>query len=122
MRPGCEATPEQLLDTLLSRCWRGDVTLAKAARMVGVRKEDFAELATGKHFLAIIENAAWRYYMAQFNYSFPECDPRARKRDPLFNNGFGERQFTDSDLLKTAHDREWMEGLTGPENEPVPVK
>lgn len=103
-------------------CWRGDVTIASAARMVGVRKEDFAELATGKHFLAIIENACWRYYMAQFNYSFPECDQRAVRRENLYRNGHGEREYTDSQLLKTSHDRTWLEGLTGPENEPFPVK
>lgn len=88
---------EQLLDALLLAYFRREVTQKRAAKLLGMRTSEFAELATGWAVelfeRAIKANAdeveevrrgvEWRLYLRRFLATFPECDPRACRHDTL---------------------------------------
>lgn len=77
-------TREQLLlRNLILTYWHGGIGQQQAAWFLEMRKETFAELASGYLFLLILENAAWRRYLAAFNEAFPECDERTVRPPPL---------------------------------------
>lgn len=92
-----------LLDRLLALHWRGGVTQEEAARLVGIRREEFVELSDLRHATAILENVSWRHYLGAFLYAFPECDPRATKRDAGQGWSRAGRMFTDDELLRPPH-------------------
>ena len=89
---------DDLLTALLVRHWKGGVDQAQAAKLIGIRKDEFAELAALRHCLLILENMGWRYYLARFNYAFPECD-QASVRRPADPRAFVPRTYTDTELL-----------------------
>lgn len=71
-----KADPRDLLTALLDACRCGLVTQPRAAKLLGIRKEEFAELSDLRLGIDGWERAAWRYFEERFNYRFPECDPR----------------------------------------------
>lgn len=68
-----------LLDCLLTLYWRDGVTQSDAARLVGLRKETFAELADLRLGEAALQRVAMDYYRRAFYRLFPECDPAAHR-------------------------------------------
>src|SRR5690606_15333546 len=98
-QPGrrCRIMTEQLLDALLLAYFRREVTQKQAAKLLEMRTAEFSELATGWAVelfeRAIKANAdeveevrrgvEWRLYLRRFLATFPECDPRACRRDTL---------------------------------------
>lgn len=68
--------PEDLLTALLQLYWAEGVTQERAAKLLGIAKATFAELADLRLVTDGLERAARDYYREQFNYRFPECDPR----------------------------------------------
>ena len=86
-----------LLTRLIVLYWREGVSQGVAAKLVGIRRNEFVELAELRKCATIIEAATWRYFLVAFNGCFPECDRRTLYR-PV--HGFGTcRQFTDAELL-----------------------
>lgn len=87
---------EQALAKIVRQYRRGEVTQDTAAKFIGMRKESFVELADGYRFLELMEDphwwnyasryladAKWQHYVDRFNASFPECDARAVRCDPM---------------------------------------
>ena len=98
-------SPAFLLAALLTRYQRGHVDQAEAAKLLGIRKSDFADLAAYRS----METWAWSYYLDRFNYAFPECDRRAVMRQSIGNSAFKARTYTDTELL-TPPKRELRNG------------
>ena len=90
--------PQTLLTRLLALYWMGVVTQAKAASLVGIRREEFMELADLRRCALIIEAASWRYFLRAFNERFPECDRQLAYRHPHDAHGFEGRMYTDDEL------------------------
>lgn len=78
MRPAL--SPEQLLNRLLALHWLGGVTDEDAAKLVGIRKADFAEYADVRLLEHGLRRAALAYFRRAFHRQFPECDARAWQR------------------------------------------
>lgn len=74
---------EHILSHILAAYWQGRISQTRAAKLIGIRKAEFAEYADGLMVLAAVERAAWAYYVSRFCQAFPECDPRAVRRDSL---------------------------------------
>lgn len=74
---------ERILSRIVAAYLQGRLSQSRAAKLIGIRKEEFAEYADGEMLLAAIERAAWGYYLSHFAYVFPECDPRAVRSDSL---------------------------------------
>jgi len=91
--------PGSLLTRLLALYWMGGVTQAKAAKLVGIRRDEFMELADLRRCALIIEAAAWRYYLRAFNGCFPDCDRQLAYRHASDARGFERRMYSDEDLL-----------------------
>lgn len=89
--------PADLLTRLIVLYWRGGVTQAKAASLVGIRRNEFVELAELRKCALIIHAASWRYFLQAFNDCFPECDRRTLYR-PVPASGTS-RKYTDGELL-----------------------
>lgn len=104
--------PEALLTQLLVMYWHDGVSQTQAANLLGIRKEDFAELADWRLGEMALERAAWTYYVAQFHYRFPECDRHATHRDhgPTWNRE--PRMFTDDELLSATEIGNWQSLLS----------
>lgn len=94
-----KADPATLLTRLLVLYWAGGVTQEVAAKLVGIRRVEFAELADLRHCLVVIEAAAWRYYLRAFHQQFPECDRNLAYRHPVDSRGFEGRMYSDDELL-----------------------
>jgi hypothetical protein len=77
-----KAQPEALLTALLDACRRGLVTHEEAAKLVGIRKEDFSDLVAWR----MVECAVWRCYVAAFHRAFPWCDSNAWRVPHVENN------------------------------------
>ena len=91
------ATPEQLLAELIRRCHEGLVSQSVAARLLTMRKADFAALAHGYLVLRVIEHyerpemighacdhfraVKWAMLRETFAVTFPETDPRCVRTD-----------------------------------------
>lgn len=88
-----------LLHALVISYWRGAVTQGEAAKLIGMRKETFAELADGLLLVEAMKRVSWHYYRERFHYTFPECDARAVRKPQLSGKGQGIRRFTDEELL-----------------------
>lgn len=99
-----------LLTRLLVRHWKGGIDQHDAAKLIGIRKDEFAELSALRHCLLILENMGWRYYLARFNHAFPECDRASVKRQSPHNSelwapsryrmqALDSRAYTDAELL-----------------------
>lgn len=114
--------PEDLMAALVCRYWAGGVTQDVAAKLLGIRKQAFAELADGCLFVQLIENAAWRFYLARFNHTFPECDSRARKRITFDAWDRGGRMFTDAELLNPPHRKAGPAAEIGNDLQACPTK
>lgn len=123
-------TARKLLDGLLLLYWREGVTQKEAAKLLGIRKDEFAELAALRRCCLIIEDAAWRYFLAQFNHTFPECDRRATKRDTGPRWDRKGRMYTDDQLLtppdpgtrSEPSSLKWAIGTPPPGNPRVPAR
>lgn len=91
-------TAEQQLDDLLAEYWRGEVTQADAAKRLEIRKEDFVLYAKARQYrllemmddprwwiyaCGVVEELAWRDFLAAFHSVFPECDEQAVRHDSL---------------------------------------
>ena len=80
---------EHLLAAVLDAYWKGEVTQAKAAKLIGIRRKWFVELAEIKLVDRVISDdrllraAAWRIFLSAFHECFPECDSRIRAQGPL---------------------------------------
>lgn len=87
---------EQALAKIVRQYRRGEMTQDAAAKFIGIRKESFVELADGYRFLELMQeprwqtyasrylaDAKWQHYVDRFNASFPECDPRVVRCDPM---------------------------------------
>lgn len=124
-----------LLQGLAACYWRGGVTQKDAAKMLGMRKEEFVEYARGLLFVSLIGNAGWRYYLERFSHAFPETDPRAVRgftlpsveRDDLWRPGKHARVTEyvgkDAESLQPAHKSLATHvGITGTITDPVLVK
>jgi len=81
-----------LLDALVLAYFRREVSQDSAAKLLKMRKSEFAELALGwaadllqqaEQFEQIRRDVAWRAYLSRFLASFPDCDPRAVRRESL---------------------------------------
>ncbi len=102
-------SPATLLTRLLVMYWHEGVTQTQAANLLGIRKEDFAELADWKLGEMALERASWAFYVSQFHYQFPECDRHATRRDhgPTWNRE--PRMFTDNELLSVTENGNWKQ-------------
>ena len=98
-------TPSYLLAALVTRYQRGHVSQAEAAKLLGMRKADFADMVAYKS----LETWAWSRYLESFNHTFPECDRRAVMRQSIGNSAFKARTYTDTELL-TPPKRELRNG------------
>lgn len=111
----CQPTrPDDLLTMLLVVYWRGGVDQCEAAKLLGIRKEDFAELAELRRGLLIYDLVVWRYFMRAFNERFPECDRRCSYRAEPDPRNYSGRMYTDAELLAVPQ--------SGTENEARRVK
>lgn len=98
-----KADATALLDRLLALYWRGGVTQARAAQLVGIRRDEFVELAELRRAVLMLEAAAWRHFLSAFLYRFPECDQRAVRRESDRGIAAGSRMYTDDELLMPPH-------------------
>jgi len=92
-------TQRALLDALLALYWCDGVTQQKAAKLLGIRRAEFSELADLRRCALILEAAAWRFYLRAFNGCFPECDRHLAYRHSPDSRGFERRMFTEDELL-----------------------
>ena len=84
--------------------WHEGVTQAEAAKLVGIRREEFVELAELRLGIHAFEAVAMRRFEAAFNELFPECDRRTSyRKDCGFRHDDGVRQYTDADLLRVPN-------------------
>lgn len=121
MRPR-QFSVEQLLTALLVHYWRGGVEQGDAAKLLGMRKDEFAELAALRKCELIVDDLTWRHYLSRFNQLFPECDRNATKRNvPDWHKPEG-RMYTEAELLKPPHHKTMREALRGTENSANAVK
>ena len=96
--------PAQLLSALLVLYWREGVTQQAAARLVGMRRQEFVELAELRLGIHAFEAMAMRRFESAFNELFPECDRRTSyRKDCGFRSDVGVRQYTDADLLRVPN-------------------
>lgn len=107
------ATAADPLTRLLHLHWRGGVDQAQAAKLVGIRKDEFAELAALRKCLLIVERAVWRYYLARFNFAFPECDRMAMRRAHPSNAPVEVRRYTDIELLTPPNPEVFRSSCSG---------
>jgi len=87
----------EILDALVLAYFRGEVSQYNAAKMLEIRKSEFATLATDwavelvgaaiadnpEQIEAVRHGVLWRAYLQRFLASFPDCDPRCTRRDTL---------------------------------------
>lgn len=100
MRPQAD----ELLTRLIALYWRCGVTQQDAAKLVGIRRDEFVELAELRLGIYAFEAMAMRRFMAAFNDLFPECDHRASYRKECgFRKDDGYRLYTDEDLLSVPN-------------------
>lgn len=93
-----------LLTRLIVLYWRDGVTQEAAAKLVGIRRDEFVELAELRLGIYAFEAVAMGRLMAAFNELFPECDRRASyRKDCGFRSDDGIRQYTDADLLRVPN-------------------
>ena len=92
-------TARALLEALLALYWCDGVTQQKAAKLLGMRREEFSELADLRRCALILEAAAWRYYLRAFNGCFPECDRHLAYRHRDDTKAVKRRLFTEAELL-----------------------
>lgn len=85
------ASSRDLLAALLQLYWADGVTQEKAAKLLGIAKATFAELADLRMVKDGLERAARDYYREQFNYRFPECDQRCAAGKARAHDGGKER-------------------------------
>lgn len=96
-------TGRALLDALLALYWCDGVTQYKAAKLLGIRRDEFSELADLRRCALILEAAAWRYYLRAFNGCFPECDRHLAYRHRYDSKGVERRIYTEAELLTPPH-------------------
>lgn len=101
--------PAELLDALLAVYWRGKVMQGEAAKLVGIRKEDFAELAELRMGEAALDRVVWAYYLRAFHRSFPNCDVKLCRQ-----RRFATTPAVDSDDLGSEPTAKEIELLTPP--------
>lgn len=106
-----ERSPQQLIDALMASYWQGRVSQAEAAKLLGIRRQEFVELSALRWGVAILQSAAWRYFMTAFNSAFPECDPALARREEIPSGKMGVRMYTDAELLSPPHVRTLRELL-----------